>query len=111
LEKNEGYLFRNMPGSAWAKEEKTHGLDLSGNHSEGPNQKTQERSNELELHKSQQSDNTSRAHTGPQESEEELEVGQKTLCRQPGVRSRRSSLSRQYERTVYGNQEACRQVL
>jgi hypothetical protein len=57
---------------------------------------------------SQQSCNTSRVHTDPQGSEKEFEEGQKRLYRQPG---RKSSLSGQYERTVYDNQEACRQVL
>jgi hypothetical protein len=74
--------------------------NLSGNPSEDPNQKTQERSNKLEPHKSQQSGNTRRAQTDPQGSEEEFEEGQKTLYRQSGVRSRRSSFSRQYERTI-----------
>jgi hypothetical protein len=75
------------------------------------NQKTQERSSQLEPHKSQQSGNTSRVHTGLQESEEEFEEGQERLYREPGRRSRKSSLSGQYERTVYDNQEACRKIL
>jgi hypothetical protein len=62
-----------MPGSTLAKEEATQRLDLSGHHSEDPNQKTQERISQLEPHKSQLSGNTSRVHTGSQGSEEEFE--------------------------------------
>jgi hypothetical protein len=76
LEKNDRCHHRNIPGSAWAKEETTQRLDLSEHPSEDPNQKTLERSSQLEPHKSPQSGNTSRVHTDLQGSEEEFEEGQ-----------------------------------
>jgi hypothetical protein len=79
-----------MPGSAWTKEETTQRLDLR-HPSEVPNQKTQERSSQLRLYKSQQSGNIIKVQTGPQRSEMEYQEGQKILCRYSGGKAERTT--------------------